>query len=288
MCGENSVTCFRSGHELPGTQVTSLFEDHAGRLWVGLDRGLWVYDRGRFQPITRRDARPIGLVTGIAEDAEQRIWIAAAGPPRMLMRVEGLSVREDVHEPPMPRRIAEDPTGGLWVGTVNGDLAHVRDGQAVVHPFEHPDSALLAQLLPDADGSVIAATTYGLIGWRDGKALTLSQKNGLPCEQVYAITFDRRGDLWLYMNCALGVLKSADLRAWKQNPGISVTIRTLDALDGVRPTSASFGAGARSPDGRLWFANNGALQVVDPERLVRNTTPPPVHIEQVVADRIAL
>ena len=89
------------------------------------------------------------------------------------------------------------------------------------------------------------------------------------------------------MNCALGVLKSADLRAWKQNPGISVTIRTLDALDGVRPTSASFGAGARSPDGRLWFANNGALQVVDPERLVRNTTPPPVHIEQVVADRIA-
>ena len=45
-----------------------------------------------------------------------------------------------------------------------------------------------------------------------------------------------RGDLWLYMNCALGVLKKADLQAWKQNPGISVTIRTFDALDGVRPT----------------------------------------------------
>ena len=284
---DNSATCFRGGHELPGTQVTSLFEDHAGRLWVGLDRGLWVYDRGRFQPITRRDARPIGLVTGIAEDAEQRIWIAATGPPRMLMRVEGLSVREEVHEPPMPRRVAGDPTGGLWVGTVNGDLAHVRDGQAVVHRFEHPDSALLVQLLPDADGSVIAATTYGLIGWRDGKALTLSQKNGLPCEQVYAITFDRSGDLWLYMNCALGVLKKADLQAWKQNPGMSVTIRTLDALDGVRPTGAAFVAGARSTDGRLWFANGGALQVVDPERVARNTTPPPVHIEQVMADRIA-
>ena len=119
---ENSVTCFRSGHELPGSQVTSLFEDHAGRLWVGLDHGLWVYDRGRFQPITRPDARPIGLVTGIAEDAEQRIWIAAAGPPRMLMRVEGLSVREEVHEPPMPRRVAgiqpadcgSGPSTAIW------------------------------------------------------------------------------------------------------------------------------------------------------------------------------
>ena len=28
---DNSATCFRGGHELPGTQVTSLFEDHAGR-----------------------------------------------------------------------------------------------------------------------------------------------------------------------------------------------------------------------------------------------------------------
>jgi signal transduction histidine kinase/ligand-binding sensor domain-containing protein len=284
---ENSVTCFRSGHELPGTQVTSLFEDEAGRLWVGLDRGLWLYDRGRFQPITRQDGRPIGLVTGIAEDPEQRLWIAANGPPRMLMRVEGLSVREEVHEPSMPRRVAVDPTGGLWVGTVNGDLAHVRDGQAVVHPFEHPGGAVLTQLLPDADGSVLAATSYGLIGWRQGKALTLGEKNGLPCEQVYGITFDRRGDLWLYMNCALGVLKHADLQAWKQNPGISVTIRIFDALDGVRPTAASFVAAARSADGRLWFANTGVLQVINPERLVRNTTPPPVHIEQVVADRIA-
>jgi signal transduction histidine kinase/ligand-binding sensor domain-containing protein len=284
---DGGVTCFRSGRELPGSQVTSLFEDHAGRLWVGLDQGLWVYEGGRFLQVTRPDARPIGLVTGIAEDTDQRIWIAAAGPPRMLMRVEGLMVREDALEPPMPRRVAPDPAGGLWLGLFNGDLAHVRDGQTDVHAFEHPEGAMLHQLLADADGSVIAATSYGLIGWRDGKALTLTQRNGLPCEQVYAIAFDRRGDLWLYMNCALGVLTGADLRAWKQNPNITVTIRTFDALDGVRPNAAAFVAGARSPDGRLWFSNSLSVQVFDPERLGRNTVPPPVHIEQVVADRTA-
>ena len=282
---DDGVTCFRSGRELPGSQVTSLFEDHAGRLWVGLDQGLWLYQGGRFLQVTRPDSRPIGLVTGIAEDVEQRIWIAAAGPPRILMRVEGLTVREDVLKPPMPRRVAADPTGGLWLGLFNGDLAHVRDGQTVVHSFKHPEGAQILQLLPEADGSVIAATNYGLIGWRNGKALTLSQKNGLPCEQVYAIAFDRRGDLWLYMNCALGVLTSADLQAWMQNPDIAVTIRTFDALDGVRPNTAAFVAGARSPDGRLWFANSLSLQIVDPEHLRRNTVPPQVHIEQVVADR---
>lgn len=282
---DGQVTCYRSGRELPGTQVTSLFEDHAGRLWVGLDQGLWLFEQGRFQQITRPDARPLGLVTGIAEDTAHRVWITAAGPPRILMRVEGLTVREDVFEPAMPRRVAADPTGGLWLGLFNGDLAHVRDGRTVVHPFEHPEGALLHQLVPQADGSVLAATTYGLVGWRNGTALTLTQKNGLPCEQVYAVAFDRRGDLWLYMNCALGVMTSRDLQAWKQKPDTTVTIRTLDALDGVRPQATSFVAGARSSDGRLWFANSVALQVLDPDRMRRNDVPPPVRIEQVVADR---
>jgi len=284
---DGAVTCFRSGRELPGLEVTSLFEDHAGRLWVGLDQALWVYDGGRFQQVTRPDARPLGLVTGIAEDAEQHIWITVVGPPRILMRVEGLTVTEDVLKPPMPRRVAPDPTGGLWLGLFSGDLAHVRAGQTTVHVFNHPEGAVVEQLLPEADGSVLAATSYGLIGWRNGKALTLTRKNGLPCEEVYAIAFDLRGNLWLYMNCALGVLASADLQAWKQNPDIAVTVRTFDALDGVRPNLAAFVAGARSPDGRLWFANGLSLQVIDPEHLKRNTVPPPVYIEKVVADRTA-
>ncbi len=285
---DGAVTCFRSGRELPGSQVTSLFEDHAGRLWVGLDQGLWVYGRGRFQQVTRPDARPVSLVTGIAEDAEQRIWITVAGPPRIMMRIDGLTVREDILEPPMPRRVAPDSTGGLWLGLFNGDLAHVRDGQTVVHAFQHPEGAVISEILSEADGSVIAASTYGLIGWRNGKTLTLTQKNGLPCERVYDIAFDLRGNLWLYMNCALGVLRSADLQAWKHNPDIAVTIPTFDALDGVRPNLAAFAASARSPDGRLWFANNSSLQVIDPEHLRRNTVPPPVFIEQVVADHTAL
>jgi CheY-like chemotaxis protein len=284
---EGAVTCFRSGRELPGQQVTSLFEDHAGRLWVGLDQGLWVYEGGRFRQVTRPDAHPLGLVTGIGEDTGKRLWIAAAGPPRILMRVEGLTVREDVLEPPMPRRVAPDPTGGVWLGLFSGDLAHVRDGQTVVNALRRSGGAGIDQLLPEADGSVLAATNYGLVAWRNGKVLSLTQKNGLPCEQVYAMAFDRSGDLWLYMNCALGVLKSAELQAWKQNSDLAVTIRTFDTLDGVRPNYASFVAGARSPDGRLWFANGSSLQFIDPDLLRRNTVPPPVYIERVLADRIA-
>ena len=281
-----TITCFRQGRELPGGQVTSLFEDHAGRLWVGIGQGLWVYEGGRFRQVTRPNGGPIGFVTGIAQDVDQRIWIAVFGPPQVLMRVDGLAVKEYFDEPSTPptRRIAGDPAGGLWLGLISGDLAQFRNGHTVIHRLGNPHGARINQVLADPDGSVIAATSYGLIGWRDGKALTLTRKNGLPCEQVYGVAFDRRRDLWLYMNCALGVVTQADLQAWKQDPGIAVTMRTFDGLDGVMPIGAPFSPAARSADGRLWFANGASLQVVDPERVERNTLPPPVFIEQVVAD----
>jgi len=62
----------------------------------------------------------------------------------------------------------------------------------------------------------------------------------------------------------------------------------LDAADGVRlrglsPSSFSPVA-ARSSDGKLWFVTGDSIQVVDPRHLPYNDLPPPVLIEQIVAD----
>src|SRR5262249_16235703 len=43
------------GKELPGNQIASIFEDRAGRLWVGAMDKLFVRERGRFHQITRHD-----------------------------------------------------------------------------------------------------------------------------------------------------------------------------------------------------------------------------------------
>jgi Y_Y_Y domain len=75
------------------------------------------------------------------------------------------------------------------------------------------------------------------------------------------------------------------MQRWWGQPDTTVHLKTFDALDGVQPGEAPFGAAARSPDGRLWFANGVVLQMIDPVHLTRNALPPPVHVEQVVADR---
>ena len=42
---------------------------------------------------------------------------------------------------------------------------------------------------------------------------------------------------------------------------------------------------SRAPDGKLWFANENILQVVNPENLDGNHIAPPVVVEQIIADR---
>jgi signal transduction histidine kinase/ligand-binding sensor domain-containing protein len=282
---EGSVSCLRTGKGLPGTQVTSLLEDRAGRLWIGIDNGLWVSAHGSFRKVTKADGSPIGFVTGLAEDRDNNVWVVANGPPRTVMRVQGLAVQEEYRDVELPRRVAADPAGGIWLGLLKGDLAHYRNGEHTTYRFPHGDSGLLNQLLPDADGSVLAATNYGLIAWQNGKQLTLTEKNGLPCNALNGLTFDDAGNLWLFMDCALGQVTRADFLKWRSHPDTTVAVRTLNAFDGARTTWTSFGEASRSPDGRLWYSNGREIQMIDLAHLRKNLVPPAVHIEQIVADR---
>jgi ligand-binding sensor domain-containing protein len=279
------VSCVYIGRSLPGNQVTSLLEDHQGRLWVGLDSSLWVEANGRFRKIAKPDGSEIGFVTGLDEDADHNIWVASKrSSSRVLMRIRNFSVQEEYDGAPMVRRVAADPTGGVWLGLVNGDLSHLREGVLASYPFVHGESAGVFQLLAAADGSVLAATDYGLIGRQGGRNLLMDKRNGLPCNEVNGIVFDNSENLWMFMNCALGRVSNADLQGWKRNPDAKVPLQTFDELDGVRTGLEAFLEAVRSSDGRLWFSNGFALQVVDPNHLHRNAIPPPIHIEQIIAD----
>ena len=80
-------------------------------------------------------------------------------------------------------------------------------------------------------------------------------------------------------------LAPEEVDEWWRNPKVTVHPRILDSLDGWEPGEVSFQPAARSVDGRLWFANQSAVQVIDPDRLPHNTLRPPVQIEGIEADR---
>jgi signal transduction histidine kinase/ligand-binding sensor domain-containing protein len=284
---QGSVSSIQAGKGLPGNQVTSLLEDHAGRLWVGVDRTTSIYKDGRFTRIDRPDGRPIGLVVGMTEDVDNNIWIETNGPPRTLTRIQDLKVQEEFPVPQMPgaRKVAADPQGGIWLGLMNGDLARYRHGKTEIFPFKHGEDSRVNQLIVNSDGSVLGATPLGVVAWKEGKQQTLTVRNGLPCDVVYALIEDSHRALWLYTQCGLVEIADTEMQRWWGQPDITLQLKTFDAFDGVQPGRAPFGGAARSPDGRLWFANGVVLQMIDPDYLAGNALPPPVHVEGIIADR---
>lgn len=272
------------------TQVTSLLEDHSGRIWVGLENSLYVYDRGIFHSVMRPDGRQPGFVVGLAEDSDHNIWAEIIGPPRALLRISNLVVDREFREPEMPaaRKLAIAPDGSLWLGLLTGDLARYKEGKTDIFRFKNNPTPTLDSLVNEVvvatDGSVLGVTSFGLIAWKNGTQQTMTTKNGLPCDAIYSAVTDRRGTLWLYTQCGIVEVASAELQKWWKDRNAMLQVRTIGPLDGAQPGWVPFQGAAASPDGRVWFANGTALQVFDTSDASRNSTPPPVYIQDVVAE----
>jgi signal transduction histidine kinase/ligand-binding sensor domain-containing protein len=285
------ITSIRPRNGLSGREVTSLLEDRAGRLWVGVDQELSVYEHGKFRKIPTHDGSPLGAVRAMIEDVDGSIWAETNSTENRhrLRHIQDLRIREEISSPQLPlaNTLAADPHGGVWLGLASGGLARYRDGHMDFFSLNRsPHDGPVHDLLVNSDGSVLAATASGLFGWQNGRVQSLSVRNGLPCDVIYALIFDRKDTLWLYAACGLIAISNAELQRWWKSPDTTVESRLLDVFDGAQPMSTPLRPNAtRSPDGRLWFANENVVQMIDPARLDGNPIVPPVHIEQVTADR---
>jgi signal transduction histidine kinase/ligand-binding sensor domain-containing protein len=279
---------FRSrGGNLQGKQVTTIFEDRRGRMWIGLDNTLNLFAGDSFNPVRMPDGGPAGFIVSMAEDTEGDLWAVSLGPPRHIIRIDPETTRiSSLPGMPGTSKIARDPHGGLWLGLNNGDLNHYYKGELTDYPLHHGPNARIQRLTVLEDGDVLAAAPFGLIQWRTRNLRVLDEQGGLPCSNINDFVFDLQGNLWLYTECGLAELTESDFKSWQRDPSHKVQPRLFDWMDGVQINFPPFEGVARTRDGTLWFNNQSALQIVDPARIATNQLPPPVHIEAVMADRI--
>jgi len=99
---------------------------------------------------------------------------------------------------------------------------------------------------------------------------------------------DDEHSVWLDMACGLVRIARPELDAWVSDPKRTIQTTVLDSSDGVRRNSSSSGNSpsvGKTADGKLWFLPIDGVSVIDPRHLAFNRLPPPVHIEQITADR---
>ncbi len=270
---------------LPGRYITTFTEDHAGRLWVGIDDGLWVYESGAFRAIRHADGTPLGIVFSVAEDTAHSIWVRAG---KNLDRISDFRLESETTSPEIAGSfiLAANPQGGIYLGLVNGDLLQLQGGKIRTYPSNEPgNTRQIRDLLVEPDGSIWGTTLDEVARWKDGLRRNLTARNGLPCDEIFALVEDARGSLWIESKCGLIEIEKSQVEEWWKHPEAVVQCRLFDAADGMQPGLTPLKPQAtRSADGRVWFVNGRILQVLDPDHLHANPVLPPVQVEEVVAD----
>ena len=292
--------------------VNSFYQDAAGAMWVAT--GTW--SRGvllctppsmacRYEgPRELRD-RDVFALYG---DADGRMWAGASG---LLFRYDG---RAWTSFPPSSggpeatvRAFASTRDGALWMGTNGGGLTRYREGTftRVTHADGLP-SDLVRSLFQDADGWLWVGTEgRGLArldprAW-DGAAASapnairrivrIGTRDGLFDEVIHQILEDDAGRLWMNTNRGIFWVSRSELNAFADGKVSRIHSTAYAERDGIRNREGNGGvqpAGAKGPDGRLWFPTQDGVVVVDPAKVRRERVAPPLVVEQVVARGEAL
>ena len=280
--------------KLPGKGVGPMLEDHNGVVWLGVDLALMRFQNGRFREIgAPRGQRTtnFGGVTGIAEDSGGTIWVLTHR--NQLFSIVGDKIEKQAspnYELGGLKFLVADPSGGVWLGTHKGKstISSFRDGRLQTTSLSSPQGpAGIQALLVDSDNSLLVLSSQGLYRLNHGQLTLFSSDNGLPCPETFNAIRDNHGALWIYTRCGLVRIAEPEWAKWIENPHVAVSVVTLDALDGAQAGTGNFfqPTSSKAPDGRLWFVTGVSVQVLDPDHLSENALPPPVHIEDVIADR---
>ncbi len=241
---------FHPPSPLSPPEMSVLFADHAGQLWIGTEGGLGRWDGTRVQ-----------------------MWTTT----------NGLSAN-NIHA------IAEDRQGNLWIGTELGGLNRLRDGHftSFRQSDGFPSDNISSLYVDEQDVLWVGTMGNGLIRFQDGKATHYWKRNGLVANSIDYIVGDDRGCLWIGSNAGLMRARKKDLNDFAAGAIPSVFCRGYDERDGLPSAECTFGsqpAACRAPDGTLWFPTHAGVVYVNPAGIHSNTTPPPVVIEQVLVER---
>jgi signal transduction histidine kinase/ligand-binding sensor domain-containing protein len=227
--------------------VNSLYEDGAGKLCVGINHGVSVYQDGRWSRLVDRSV--VGeSVDAMLRDSSGTLWLGTQGNGvKKLAGAELTSLTTtDGLSDDRVSAFHEDRDGVMWIGTQNG-LSRFKNGRLV---------------------------SFGL-------------KEGLEESLINQILEDDFGNLWLSGHHGLHRVSRAQLDAWAEGSPSQVQCFSYGESDGMAnaETQGQFQpAGCKTADGHLWFPTIKGVVEVNPRILIESEVQPQVVIQQVTAD----
>ncbi len=231
--------------------IRVLHEDQSGNLWIGTSRGLSCLKEGKFTNYTNKDNLPNEVIRAICEEKDGTLWFGTEGG--LSRWNKGKFINFTTQEGLSDNKVTalyEDKAQNLWIGTADG----------------------------------------GLNRYKEGRFSAYTTRQGLFSDEIFEILEDDYG--WLWLSCSKGVfrvlkknLDAMDRGRLEEGMTVSIAYNKSDGMESTICSGVAKPAGWKTHDGKLWFPTSKGLVVVDPGNVKLSRIPPPVYVEQVVADK---
>jgi PAS domain S-box-containing protein len=245
----DGVQCFGDKNEF-GARASSVYEDRSGALWVGAATGLWRWAPGGPRLVARAD---LESSRGLAESDEGALLVAERNGLRQLVgdRLVDYPLTRCVGDC-QPSHLLRDRHGGLWIGTFDRGLLHLKRGR--VEQFSQADGLsgnYIRDLFEDREGNIWVATDNGLDRFRHTAVMTMSVKQGLSHGTPWSVLAASDGSVWVGTLDGLNRLE-----------GERTTIYRRQRSTVQRP--AAFGArGAIGPARQPTGPSSAVIEIID-------------------------
>jgi ligand-binding sensor domain-containing protein len=207
-----SFSQFTTANGLNGNMVYCILEDKDGKIWIGTDSGLCLYDEKTFAKIQipiRKDQPPNKNqlyrnshgVFSIMQDKSGKLWFASIDgvyfydgkmftPFIVNEGTGGLNSSNNNVE-----YILEDKAGNLWFGGRVNKGVFRYDGKSLTNLKPNGDNWAWP-VLQDKNGNIWFSNWFGVYRY-DGKTFTtFTKSDGLCNDAVTRIIEDKKGNLW--------------------------------------------------------------------------------------------
>jgi two-component system sensor histidine kinase/response regulator len=292
---------FMTGDESFTYGITSIGGDKNGNIWIGTENnglkqlktknGLVLY----VLTYTRKEGLGSDTVRCVYVDRDGKLWVGSydggfsyfdGGHFKTYTTVEGLSNN-------FVRSIYRDRSNHLWIGTEKGlNDFNFKDETFKVYTTKEGlpgNNITVIYEDKDIDGTLwIGTNENGLARLKDGRFTRYTPADGFYNGGVSLILEDERGNFWLGYQRGIACVSKRELNDFAEGKQDHITYKSYNESDGMNTSQCSGfdtqPAGARSSDGKLWFATANGVVRLDPEHITFNDLPPIVRIEQVIVD----
>jgi ligand-binding sensor domain-containing protein/signal transduction histidine kinase/DNA-binding response OmpR family regulator len=239
---------------LSQNDVSSIFQDSFGFIWIGTYDGLNRFDGFNITNFSSKTDNPESLssnrITCLYEDSQNRLWIGTDGSGLNYYSLtdEKFTRVNTPKEFNLIHSIAETEKGEVFIATENGVLKIVDSETPTVEIVQLPVTGLsVRKVLVASDKSIYFATNQGIWVWKNNICIQLNEyRTGLFSDLIE----DENNKIWAAGYENLCILQNQDGK---------ITVENIDHFSGM-----DIRALCNTPNGHVWIGTlNSGLYEAD-------------------------